>query len=111
MKITERFNRKKKVVSKKGFVNTPSIDPVSIDYPLDGEKINKGHYAIRISVSEDRPTEISINGKEWKPCRSADGFKWFDWTVENPGKTKIISRVHNGTNEWIVSKEKVCFVD
>lgn len=71
----------------------------NIDYPQAGEKVLAGHYAIRISGCTAE-CEVAIDDGEWQPCRSADGFNWYDWTPIAAGRYRISARVRGG-NKWI----------
>lgn len=89
---------------------TPTVehsDEVSIDYPQSGEKVNRGHYAIRISAGK-RECQVAIDKNPWQKCRSADGFSWYDWSPAKPGAYRISARIRVG-NKWVKS-ERLCTV-
>lgn len=79
---------------------------VVIDHPIDGEKVNAGHYAIRIGASSE-PVEISIDKAEWKSCRHAGGYFWFDWHISQ-GEHRIVARVLLSTGKHKNSKIVRC---
>jgi hypothetical protein len=80
---------------------------VSIDYPQQGERVQRGHYAVRISAGEAE-CQACVDGSEWQSCRSDAGFSWFDWYPEKPGTHTISVRVRvNG--KW-TKTERVCDV-
>jgi hypothetical protein len=81
---------------------------VAIDYPQQGERVQKGHYAVRISAGEAE-CQANVNGSDWQNCRSDAGFKWFDWYPEKPGSHTISVRARvNG--KW-TKTERVCDVE
>lgn len=83
-----------------------------IDYPVEGDRISCGHYAIRIGSSPDGYVELSFNDGEWHPCRYDDGFWWFDWVYFTPGDYKLAARMvdanGNVVYETAPRKCKVC---
>ena len=82
-------------------------DKLSIDYPKAGEKVNRGHYAIRISTTSAE-CQVAIDKSDWQPCRQADGCFWFDWSAEQAGAHRIAAQARIG-NKW-VKTERVCNV-
>ncbi|MBI4386558.1 MAG: hypothetical protein HY551_04190 [Elusimicrobia bacterium] len=63
---------------------------VGVDYPREGENITGSHYAFRISVGLPvTEVEISLNRGDWKPCRPALGFWWYDWTGFGAGDYEL----------------------
>lgn len=85
----------------------PQVD-LMIDYPLEGEKIRKGSYAIRISAPPNSDVEISINNGEWQPCRESIGYWWFDWTPMGDAPCKLAVRSRMGTEKWKNSAVRSC---
>lgn len=77
-----------------------------IDYPQAGEKVQAGHYAIRISGCAAK-CQVMIDDGEWQTCRSADGFCWYDWAPE-AGRHKIAVRARAG-NKWLKA-QRTCDV-
>ena len=69
---------------------------VSIDYPREGDVFKQGSYGIRISASKGYTPEVAIDGHEWKPCRPAVGFWWFDWSRYPVGSHTIEARLRDG---------------
>jgi len=80
---------------------------LNIDYPQAGEKVQRGHYSIRISA-EGAQCQVAVDNGSWKDCRVADGYSWHDWTPEKPGAHRIAVRARSG-NKW-VKAERVCSV-
>lgn len=83
---------------------------VSLDYPLPGETVAPGHYAIRVSAKPERKVEVSIDGGEWLPCREAVGFYWYDWAPAGAGEVTIVARAKNGGPRAKRSEERVVVV-
>ena len=81
---------------------------VSIDYPQPGERVQRGHYAVRISAGEAE-CQAAVNSSDWQTCRSDAGFCWFDWYPEKSGTHTISVRARcNG--KW-TKTERVCNVE
>ena len=78
-----------------------------IDYPRLGEKVRRGHYAIRISAPAGE-CHVAIDGDCWRSCRREAGFFWYDWSPA-PGAHHIVARnrVDNGWGHT----ETTCKVD
>ena len=71
----------------------------NVDYPQAGEKVQRGHYSIRISGCTGE-CQAAIDDGDWQNCRAADGFSWYDWAPEQPGTHRIAVRVRIG-NKWV----------
>ena len=81
---------------------------VNIEYPQQGERVQRGHYAIRISAGEAE-CQAAIDGSDWQSCRGDAGFCWFDWYPEKSGTHTISVRTRvNG--KW-AKIERVCDVE
>jgi len=84
-------------------------DIVQIDYPKNNEEISIGTgYTVRIFATECQSVEISVNDGEWKPCRNASGYWWFDWDEIEEGRYKLYARMIKDNGEIIVSKRRLC---
>ena len=81
--------------------------PPTIDYPQAGEKVQRGHYSIRISGCAGE-CQAAIDEGDWQSCRVADGFHWYDWSPEKPGSHRISVRVRSG-KKW-VKTQRTCRV-
>ena len=68
-------------------------ESITIDYPLEGEIITSSCYALRITTKSSSGVEVSIDGKEWLPCRESVGFWWFDWSGYNAGPHNVVARI------------------
>jgi hypothetical protein len=73
---------------------------VEVQYPQEGEKVYRGHYAVRVDVDNALEVQLSINSGEWQACREASGHYWFDWYPSETGSFRIVARgVSNGGRE------------
>ena len=82
---------------------------VVIDYPRNLETILTGHnYGVRIGASNCNGMDISINDQPWQPCRSAEGYWWFDWANFPAGTHQIVARMHKPNGEYLISKRRRC---
>lgn len=66
---------------------------VAVDYPREGEKITSPDYAFRVGAGAPGTVEISIDNGEWRPCRQAEGYAWYDWSGYKAGKHQVVARV------------------
>ncbi|MDE2489378.1 MAG: hypothetical protein KGM24_00925 [Elusimicrobia bacterium] len=75
-----------------------------IDYPQQDETVNSRHYSFRVTAP-DAADEVSvaINQGDWKPCRRASGYWWYDWTGFEPGEYEIVSRARARDGRWLIS--------
>ena len=85
-------------------------DKVQIDFPLDGEKIKQGHYAVRLTALEATEAEVAINRAAWQPCRGSAGFFWYDFWPEPHEIYQISARARFGDSEWVLSVDRYCDV-
>jgi hypothetical protein len=76
--------------------NVPGKHYVGLDYPQVGEILTSPHYAIRVSTSATEGVSISIDGKEWQPCRESVGFWWYDWSGFSAGVHTVVARISVG---------------
>ena len=89
-----------------GLAGDSAVAP-DIDYPEAGEKVARGHYAIRVSGCQGE-CQVAIDDGEWQTGRCADGFCWHDWSPEQPGTHRISARIRAG-NKWVKS-QRTCRV-
>ena len=80
---------------------------VVIDHPKDGEVLSSHHYAVRIGASGNA-AEMSIDGSDWKPCRLAAGYFWFDWSSIPSGQHKLTARIKTAGGKSKSSKSVQC---
>ena len=83
---------------------------VTIDFPLNGDRISAQYYGVRISAPGGRPVQISIDGGEWKPCRESAGHFWFDWTGIPAGEHKLTAQIQTADGKFKKSKIVKCWV-
>jgi hypothetical protein len=81
-----------------------------IDFPKEGQEVQAGHYAVRVSARPGFDVEINTGGADWFPCREAVGFFWFDWWPAKPGRTTLALRVKVGKGRWKKVSERSCRV-
>lgn len=67
-----------------------------IDYPRPDERIDLAGYAFRIDAPGGARVEVSIDGGDWRPCRAASGYWWFDWDGYRAGEHEIRARAAFG---------------
>lgn len=78
---------------------------VVIGHPKENEIINHPSYTIKIGVSGEGNAEVSIDGGDWKSCRQAENFWWYDWANYPSGTHKIIARLRDNKGEVIKKSE------
>lgn len=64
-----------------------------IRYPQEGEVITHPHYTIKVEAIKGGKVEVLIDKDDWKRCRFAEGFWWYDWTNYSSRQHKIIARL------------------
>jgi hypothetical protein len=64
---------------------------LSVDYPQEGELISARGYTFRIA-GQALNVEVAIDGDEWRPCRPAQGYWWFDWSGYASGRHQMLVR-------------------
>ncbi|HRY29424.1 MAG TPA: hypothetical protein P5079_05225 [Elusimicrobiota bacterium] len=69
---------------------------IQIDYPLEGEILTSGCYTFRLGASPTDRVEVSIDGKDWLPCRECVGYWWFDWSGYGSGAHSLEARIPSG---------------
>lgn len=88
----------------------PKAPAVTLDYPLPGEQVRPGHYAVRVAAKPEVSVEVSVDGGPWQPCREAVGFYWFDWTPSEAGPHTLVARAKNGSPRFAKSEERAVVV-
>ncbi len=76
--------------------NVPGKNYVGVDFPQVGEILTSPHYVVRISTSATEGVSVSIDGKEWQPCRESVGFWWYDWSGFSAGVHTVVARISVG---------------
>ncbi len=64
-----------------------------LDYPLQGEKISAGQYSVRVAAPGAKAVEVAIDQGDWRACREAVGYWWFDWSGYEAGEHEVVARV------------------
>jgi hypothetical protein len=86
---------------------TAALAP-QIDFPVEGEQMQEGPYAVRISAEVGCEVEVSINNGEWQPCREAVGYWWCDWEPFGARRCKLTARARCGSGRWTKSVTRTC---
>ena len=64
-----------------------------LDYPVQGDTISGRDYTVRISAPEGtKLVEVAVDQGQWKPCRQAAGYWWYDWSGYEAGEHEIVAR-------------------
>lgn len=67
---------------------------LSVDFPRQYQTIVGSEYTFRISAPENaRSVEIAVDQGDWRPCRPAVGYWWFDWTGYDDGEHEAVARL------------------
>jgi hypothetical protein len=90
------FSEASKVERAAETTEAPGKNYVTVNYPQEGEIITSGHYTFRILTSAMENVDVSIDGKEWQPCRECVGFWWYDWSGYGAGAHTIVARIAAG---------------
>jgi hypothetical protein len=67
---------------------------ITVDYPREGDRITWPAYTFRIETRAAGNVELAIDQNEWKPCRKAGGYWWYDWAGYQPGMHRAVARIH-----------------
>ncbi|NNN05762.1 MAG: hypothetical protein HKL90_07660 [Elusimicrobia bacterium] len=66
---------------------------LSVDFPRQYQTIVGMTYTFRISAPESaRSVEIAVDQGDWRPCRPAVGYWWFDWSGYDEGEHEAVAR-------------------
>ena len=66
---------------------------ITVDYPQEKECVISPDYTFRIAAAAASRVEISIDDGEWRPCRPADRYWWYDWSGYMSGKHQAVARI------------------
>ena len=72
---------------------------VTLDYPVNAEKITAPGYTLRAgTVGDAERVEISIDQGDWRPCRYSVGYWWYDWGgyAEGRHRAEVRACLKNG---------------
>lgn len=77
----------------------------SVEYPMQDEKIVSPAYTLRIGAPAGaEAVDVSIDQGEWRPCRPASGFWWYDWSGYEDGEHEAVARTRGHGGRWLVSE-------
>ncbi|MBI3299002.1 MAG: hypothetical protein HYZ75_12600 [Elusimicrobia bacterium] len=80
---------------------------LNVDFPRQREKIVSAEYTFRIAAPADAErVEVSIDELEWRPCRSAAGSWWYDWSRYAAGSHQLVSRAHLRDGRTVASEPR-----
>ncbi|MBI3507576.1 MAG: Ig-like domain-containing protein [Proteobacteria bacterium] len=96
MPVKKTVRKTRAETPKKASKGPARPSPVKIDFPLEGETVRPGHYAIRVSAEASAKVDVSIDGTAWLPCRESVGYFWYDWQPESSGAHRIEARAKVG---------------
>lgn len=83
----------------KAVIEKPVESHLVVDFPQEKEVITHPEYTIRLGASSDAAkVEVSIDGGDFAPCRTAVGYWWYDWSGFSKIAHKISARLttHDG---------------
>jgi len=66
---------------------------ITVDYPQERERVISPEYTFRVAARAASRVEISIDQNEWRPCRQAAGYWWYDWSGYMSGKHQAVARI------------------
>lgn len=78
---------------------------IAVDYPQEGEAIASATYTFRIAGSASS-VEAAIDGEEWRPCRRAAGYWWYDWSGYDLGRHQLLIRARPAGGEEFVFRTR-----
>lgn len=78
---------------------------IALDYPQDGARISRPHYAFRIgTLGEIENVEISLDNCAWQPCRESAGYWWYEWSGYAEGLHQVVSRARTKDGRVLTSE-------
>ncbi|MBI3299005.1 MAG: hypothetical protein HYZ75_12615 [Elusimicrobia bacterium] len=67
-------------------METETEERMVMDYPRQGEHVSGPGCTFRVGASDEADlVEISVDSEEWRPCRRAQGYWWYEWESTRPG--------------------------
>ncbi|MDE2236441.1 MAG: hypothetical protein KGK30_00995, partial [Elusimicrobia bacterium] len=67
------------------------------------ERVENESYTVRICAEQARTVRIAVDQGEWRDCRPAVGFWWFDWAPEASGEHELIACAEYESGQEAVS--------
>lgn len=84
---------------------------LSVDFPRQNEVISSREYSLRMAAPEGvKSVEISLDQSEWKPCRPAVGYWWYDWAGYDSGEHEVVTRIETQEGRQVISEPHEFFV-
>lgn len=81
-----------------------------IEFPRDGERIEPGHYAIKVRA-DAALVEVAIDDRNWLPCRVEAGAWVYDWSGYLAGGHTIHARAHGADGIVALAPRRVTVSD
>lgn len=76
---------------------TQSRAAVLVEFPAEGEELTGRSYTFRVTTTPDaKAVELALDKGDWRPCREAVGFWWYDWSGFQDGEHEAAARTHVG---------------
>lgn len=82
--------RKKKVVK-----SEKKEEYLVVDFPQEDEIVTSPNYTIRIGAGAGNTVGVFLDAGDWKTCRLAEGYWWYDWADYPPGFHRIKARIRD----------------
>jgi hypothetical protein len=95
----------------KNAVQHPVLPRLSVDFPLQNDKITSAGYTIRVSAPPGIKTvEVTIDQGDWQTCRQSAGYWWFDWSGYENGEHEVTARLVTPEGRSVSSESREFFV-
>ncbi|MBI2071403.1 MAG: hypothetical protein HYT79_12510 [Elusimicrobia bacterium] len=89
--------------------SAPACDAV-LDYPKEGEKLRRGHYAVRVGAPGATEVQVCVNEGAWLTARAGAGYWWVDWWLEKTGEFRLKARARKNGLSWTETSVRNCRV-
>lgn len=84
---------------------------IVLDYPRTGEMITSSQYAFRIGTPGGMETvEILIQDGNWRPCRQAEGYWWYDWSGYADGEYHVAAKAKSRDGRTMITEPRIILV-
>ena len=76
---------------------------IAIDFPKQHERIASERYTFRISASvgEDECVLVSVDDAPFQPCRTAEGYWWFDWDGYRSHHHRLVAKIVSSNGDVV----------